>query len=127
MGEVRISDMILNDPRMHRLGKDPNARVLYYEAYIWSDREASEGVIDDVVLPGLCRGFESEAEAKAAALVDVGFWERRDSGYYIVGFMESGHATRADRLAFAEELKAQRSQAGKAGAAARWHPDGRGE
>jgi hypothetical protein len=125
MGETRISDMILNDPRMHRLGNNPTARALYYEAWIWADREASEGMIDDVVLPGLCRGFERELQAVVDALVSVGLWERRNSGYYIVGFMESGKATRADRLAAARELREKRSRAGKAGADARWQRDGK--
>ena len=52
MGEVRISDKMLNDPRMLRLAARPNARLLYWEAYMWADREPSEGLIDDVVIPG---------------------------------------------------------------------------
>jgi hypothetical protein len=39
MGEVRINDRILNDPRMLRLANKPNARLLFLESYIWADRE----------------------------------------------------------------------------------------
>jgi hypothetical protein len=125
MGEVRIDDMILNDPRMRKLADNPTARALYYEAYIWSDREASEGIIDDVVLPALCRGFEGDAITTAAALVEVGFWERKDGSHYIIGFMESGHATRAERMAKVKALKETRAKAGKKGADARWQKDGK--
>ena len=125
MGETWIDDMILNDPRMHKLGANPTARLLYYEGYIWSDREASGGIIDDVVLLGLCRGFEREAPADVEALVRVGLWERRGSGYYIVDFIESGHATRAERVAKQRKIKQDRRKAGKKGARVRWQKDGK--
>jgi hypothetical protein len=125
MGETWIDDMILNDPRMHKLGANPTARLLYYESYIWSDREASGGIIDDVVLLGLCRGFEREALADVEALVRVGLWERRGSGYYIIDFIESGHATRTERVAKARKIKEERRKAGKKGAATRWQKDGK--
>ncbi len=125
MGEVRINDRILNDPRMLRLASKPNARLLFLESYIWADREASGGLIDDVVIPSLCRGFEPEQQAAVDALVAVGFWVRRNTGYYIVGYIESGKLSRPERLAKEQKVKDERSKAGKAGADARWGPDGK--
>jgi hypothetical protein len=116
MGEVRISDKMLNDPRMLRLGGRPNARLLYWEAYMWADREGSEGILDDVVIPGLCRGFEREQQPAVDALVSVGLWVRRDSGYYVVGYMESGKASRAARLAREQQIRDARVEAGRKGA-----------
>jgi hypothetical protein len=116
MGEVRISDKLLNDPRMLRLASRPNARLLFWESLQWADREASEGLIDDVVLPSLCRGFERERQAAVDALVSVGFWERRNSGYYFIDWPRWGKATRAARLAREQQIRDARAEAGRKGA-----------
>jgi hypothetical protein len=68
---------------------------------------------------------EREQQAAVDALVSVGFWVRRNTGYYIVGYIESGKLTRPERLAKEQKVKEERSKAGKAGADARWGPDGK--
>ena len=125
MGEVRISDKLLNDPRMLRLAPYPLARLLFWEGYMWADKEASNGFIDDVVVKELCRGFEREMQGAIDWLLRVGFWVRRDSGFYIVGYMESGKLSRVERLAKEQSIKEERSKAGKKGSDARWGRDGK--
>jgi hypothetical protein len=118
----RFDDTIINDPRMRKLGENPLARALFYEAYIWSDRENTDGFIDDVVVEELCRGFRVEKQACVDRLVGVGLWKRGKDGYYIVDWAESGlHKPRTQVLAEREAIRLQKQQAGRKGAAARWH------
>src|SRR5205085_1358389 len=73
MGEFRITDKLQNDPRMLRLADNRDARLLFWEALMWADREASDGLIVDVVLPEVARGLHSEQARRQAvdALVAV--------------------------------------------------------
>lgn len=122
MSWARFDDEIINGPQMRALASNPLARLLFYESYIWSCRENTDGSIDDVVILGLCRGFEQEMQLAIDALVKARLWTRWAAGYYIAGFMESGlQKPRAQVLAEREHMRQVRAEAGRKGAEARKH------
>lgn len=118
MAEVRIPDKLLNDPRMLRLAENRNARLLYIEAFMWADHEASDGFIDDVVVPEVSRGLHGEQQRHEAidALVSGGLWLRRECGYLIADWPKLGKPTRAERPAREQEISRARAEADRKGA-----------
>jgi hypothetical protein len=117
---ARFDDRISDHPKIWRAG--PMGELAHYRALIWSNRQNTDGELPAAVLKSLCRGFEDQASQVAETLVRVRLWERADDGWRIHDFGTCGLNTPRDEVLRKRELRAA---AGRLGAAARWHPDGR--
>lgn len=63
-------------------GKD--ARALYITALCWASGQLTDGYLDSAVVPTLCAVSEvTNVKEVTERLVEVGLWEREDSGYSI--------------------------------------------
>jgi hypothetical protein len=89
---------------------------LHWTAISWCNDQLTDGLVTTQALRRL-RGTPS----LAAKLVAAGLWETREEGWRIHDFL---HFNRS--RAYTENLRVERSAAGRAGAASKWHskPEG---
>jgi hypothetical protein len=83
-------------------------------AISWSNAQRTDGFVPSHIVEELCG-----TSAIAAVLTHAKLWHRCAKGYRIHDFLVF-NTSRADQ----EERSRQRSEAGKVGAAKRWHTDG---
>lgn len=86
--------------------------ALFWLAISWCNDRLTDGRVPRGTVR-ILGGDEAEAEE----LVRVGLWERDGRGYLVHDFLDFNKSKRQ-----VEEERVQRALAGRAGAAARWHP-----
>jgi hypothetical protein len=115
---VRMDSDTYANPRVVDFIDDHGQRglaaiAIWKFAIEYSGGHATDGLISKAVL----RQIHGTA-VHARLLVDGGFFEVHEKGWLIAGY-DTHQPTRATT----EELRRARSEAGKKGAAARWHGD----
>lgn len=112
----RCDDTFYRHQKVGLLSDDTRkgALALFWLAISWSNDQLTDGLVP----AGTVRVLGGEPE-EAEALVEVGLWERDGRHYRVHDFLRF-NKSKAQIIA----ERAQRSAAGSAGAASRWHSDG---
>lgn len=117
MGWVRTDDDFYDHPAW--IGASCAEVGAWMLMKAWCNRNLSNGKVPEVVVPRL--GIDDDT---LAALAQRGRIHRNGSGWEIHDFLDY-QPSREEVLAKRGELSVKRSEAGKKGAEARWHSDGK--
>lgn len=94
MDYVKKRTHIINHPRFLKAGAV--ARDLYDWGMLHSGLIESDGELDMVAVLSASWGYGGKANIRAAVkLVEVGLWERTDTGFRILKWAEQGNVTKA--------------------------------
>lgn len=114
MSWFKLDDRFFDNPKIAVLSKD--AKLAYLEAGTYCARELTDGFI-----PGpTAKRFAGRSLKELVP----GLWEPVKDGYRVHDFLVY-NPTRAQVLASKSEQHEAKARAGRAGAIARWQPDGR--
>lgn len=116
MTYVKLDDKITDHPKIAAAG--PLAAWLFVSALCYSSRHLTDGAIHRNVLPQVSN--VPSPLKHAAELVRVGLFIQTEDGWQIHEYTER-QTTRAE----VESKRSGRASAGRKGAAARWHADGK--
>lgn len=121
---ARLDDRFWSNRKVVRAWKRNRGSVgLYALALTYCAQHETDGTVDaEWVEDRLPKA--SEREALMSVLVDVGLVDRDGDDYEIHDYLDY-NPSREKTIADREDLKRQRSEAGKKGAAARWQTDGK--
>lgn len=109
---AKLDDNFHDDPRL--LGLDRSTRLLWPEGLSWCCRHLTDGAIPRAALTRLTDHEDPTTAVKH--LVGAGLWEETDSGWQIVGFLQSQTSKeQAEEGREAAKFRAERSRLHKAG------------
>lgn len=117
MSWVRLDDQFADHPKVAGLSND--AFCLHVTAMCWTAKQQTDGKLPSRLLSRLAWRCQDPATA-AAELQAAGVWDKTPEGWEIHDFLVYNPTKEQ-----AAELAAKRSEAGKAGATARWQSDGK--
>jgi hypothetical protein len=113
---LKVDDGYPDHPKIHALRADAAVGMALDTAgKCYASRHRTDGLVPAIVVPRLVLGLRRPL-AIAERLVEVGLWEREGEDYRIHDYLDY-NPSRADL----ESRREARSQAGAAGADARWH------
>lgn len=118
---AKVVILLPKDWRIRRVG--PMGELLYIRCLLLAKECMSNGVIDEPQLDLAAVGIPSPRKL-ADKLVEVGLWEKIDTGWRVPPQKWAKYQTTKEQV---EAKRSKRSEAGKKGADARWHngkPDG---
>lgn len=118
MAWAKLDDEFYDHPKVLRVSLA--ATGLYALCLSYAARKMTDGALPANAVRRLAG--DEMWEALAEQLVHVGLWEREHDGFRIHDFL-AYNRSKAEVLADRAALRAVRSQAGRAGAAARWQRD----
>ena len=102
---VLISLRMLEDPRLIELPRD--VRYMHVEGLAWAGDHHTDGGISRAALRRLTD--QPDAGLAAAALVSAGLWQSTETGWQIVGYLDSQiSAQDASRISEANALRNRR-------------------